>query len=258
MRRLRFYTAQPLAPGAQVQLEAGLARRLGQVLRLKPGTGIFLFDGTGLEYAANIHTLKSGRCLVEIGAPAPAEAKPRLDIHLGLGISRGERMDFALQKATELGISQVSPLLCQHQALHLDRVHLAKKEEHWRGILISASEQSGRCWLPGLAAPVPLVDWTGQAPEALRLLLDPEAGTCLDQIEPPEAGWEIRLLVGPEGGLSQEELALARGLGFRGIRLGPRVLRTETAPLAAIAAMQMLWGDFSAQAPASLPKELVG
>lgn len=251
MRALRFYTCQPLATGAELMPEPGLCRRLGQVLRLERGAEVTLFNGDGREYQASILDIRAKDCRMLVGAASGPEPAPLLDIHLGLGISKGERLDFALQKATELGVGRVSPLRCQHQPVRLDRAQLQKKEAHWRGILISASEQSGRRLLPELLPTLQINDWLEQETESLRLLLDPKADHCLDQIPTPKAGQPIRLLVGPEGGLSEEEIHLARAQGFVGIRLGPRVLRTETAPLAALAAMQMLWGDFSSHTQAA-------
>lgn len=247
MRSLRFYTPQPLEPGAELMLEAALGRRLSQVLRLKADAQIGLFNGDGRDYTASILDIRPHHCLVQLGTASALEPQPRLDIHLGIGISKGDRMDLALQKATELGVGHISPLLCQHQALRLDRERLAKRYDHWRSILISASEQSGRCRLPGLEPAQPLCAWISQDSQSVCLLLDPAAGHCLDEIKPPLPGQELRLLIGPEGGLSQQEITQALGLGFQAVRLGPRILRTETAPLAALAAMQMLWGDFSLQ-----------
>ena len=244
MRRLRFFVEDELTTGSELRLDNALSRRLTQVLRLKSGAELSLFNGNGLEYEARLLDAKHSGCLVLVGPALDPEPAPLLDIHLGLGLSKGERLDFALQKTTELGLGRFTPLRCQHQALRLDQAQLAKKEAHWRGILISASEQSGRHLLPRLLPVLEIKDWLRQEPEALRLLLDPEADLSLDQIPAPRVGQPIRLLVGPEGGLSAEEIQFARAQGFVGIRLGPRVLRTETAPLAALAAMQMLWGDF--------------
>lgn len=243
---MRFYSPQPLEAGLELWLEPTLARRLSQVLRLKAGAQIGLFNGDGREYVASILEIRPNLCLVRLGAaswPEP-ESASCLNIHLGLGISKGERMDFALQKATELGVSRVTPLLCQHQSLRLDSGRLAKKHDHWRGILISASEQSGRCRLPGLEPAQQFADWIAQDIHSMCLLLDPVAHRCLNELQPPRPDQGLRLLIGPEGGLSQQEISQAFGQGFVGIRLGPRVLRTETAPLAALAALQMLWGDF--------------
>lgn len=251
MHRLRFFVEDELVTGSELRLDAALSRRLTQVLRLKAGNLFSLFNGNGREYEARLLKAKNTGCLVLLGDTSDPEPAPLLDIHLGIGISKGERLDFALQKATELGLGRVTPLRCQHQPVRLDRAQLQKKEAHWRGILISASEQSGRRLLPELLPTMQINDWLAQEPEALRLLLDPKADHCLDQIPAPKAGQPIRLLVGPEGGVSDEETRLARAQGFVGIRLGPRVLRTETAPLAALAAMQMLWGDFSAHAQAA-------
>jgi 16S rRNA (uracil1498-N3)-methyltransferase len=160
-------------------------------------------------------------------------------LQLGLGISKGERMDFAVQKAVELGVAAITPLFTERCMVKLDSTRLAKRHEHWWGILVSACEQSGRRRLPVLHPAAGLTDWLENASPGL--LLDHRAGQGLSQLPRPAGG--LSLLVGPEGGLSGHEREQARHAGLVGVRMGPRVMRTETAPLAAIAAMQVLWGD---------------
>jgi 16S rRNA (uracil1498-N3)-methyltransferase len=163
-----------------------------------------------------------------------------LDIHLAIGISRGERMDYALQKAVELGVGRITPLFTERAQVELAGARLQRRQDHWRGIIIGACEQSGRRRLPRLSEMASYQHWLASH-EGGGLLLDPEAPQALAGIADP--GSVVTLLVGPEGGLSPRERTLARARGFQGVQLGPRILRTETAPLAAIAIIQALWGD---------------
>jgi len=240
MRIPRVFVEPPLSPGTVVALDERAARHVIQVLRLRQGDPLILFDGSGRDYGAELVSAARGETGARLGNPGPIEPEARLASHLWLGISRGERMDFALQKAVELGVSAVQPLLCARTVVKLDANRREKRLAHWRGVIIAACEQSGRRRLPALAEPA--------APEAVftqatgtRLLLDPEAEVGLPDLPMPVDG--ITLLVGPEGGLTPAERAAARDAGFTGVRLGPRILRTETAPLAALAVAQALWGD---------------
>lgn len=241
MREQRIYVDQPLAAGQRVQLPPGQSQHLIGVLRLAAGAGVTLFNGDGLDYRGTLVAAERRGALVAIETGGLPEPPPRLPIHLGLGISRGERMDFALQKAVELGVVTVSPLFTERTVVRLNTDRLAKRQEHWRRVIVAACEQSGRRRLPTLGPAEPLLDWLA-AGRPGGVILDPEAERSLaDFDEPPR---ELTLLVGPEGGLSDRERSAARQQGFSALRLGPRILRTETAPLAAIAAVQALWGDF--------------
>ena len=241
MREHRVYVDQPLAPGQSVQLEAGPSQHLIGVLRLAAGAPLSLFNGDGRDYRCRLVAAERRGALVAIGASGPPEPSPTLPVTLGLGISRGERMDFALQKAVELGVVAIAPLFTERTVVRLSAERLVKRRQHWRGVIIAACEQSGRRRLPALRSPEPLRDWLTSDHQG-GVILDPEGERCLaDFAERPGA---LTLLVGPEGGLSEKERIAARQQGFTGLRLGPRILRTETAPLAAIAAIQALWGDF--------------
>jgi 16S rRNA (uracil1498-N3)-methyltransferase len=178
-----------------------------------------------------------------IGSERPTPPPSRLGITLAQGISRGERMDYAIQKATELGVARIVPLLCERSVVRLDKTQADRKLEHWRGVTIAASEQCGRADLPAIDPPVSLPEYLAArgSPSHLSLVLDPAAGACLGQLRDPMD--TVELLIGPEGGLSDAELALALRVGFKGLRLGPRVLRTETAAAAAIAVLQAMHGD---------------
>ncbi len=244
MRQVRLYTPQPLAPGARVALEAQPSRHLTQVLRLKAGDPLALFNGDGRDYTGTlVNARRDGAEVVLAGTPVPEpEPVPLLEIELALGISKGERMDFALQKAVELGVSRLVPLFTQRGVVRLSGDRLARRQEHWRGVSIAACEQSGRRRLPDVLPARALEDWLGGI-DGTALLLDHRADLGLDQMAPPADG-RVALLIGAEGGLSPTERDAAVAAGLTGVRLGPRILRTETAPLAAMAALQVLWGDF--------------
>jgi len=238
----RILTRQPLANDSSLSLEPEPSHHLSQVLRLKVGDTLILFNGNGQEYAAAITQLSRKGVRVDIGQLLRDEASPPLEINLIIGISRGERMEFALQKAVELGVTGIQPVFTKRCMVKLDGQRLPRRLAHWQKILVSACEQSGRNTIPGLASPAPLAevlqhDWKG-----LRLVLDHRGQLTLPELPRPDQ--TVNLLIGPEGGLSLDERNLAGSQNFIGIKLGPRVLRSETAPLAAIAAIQVLWGDF--------------
>jgi 16S rRNA (uracil1498-N3)-methyltransferase len=243
MRTPRIYTPQPLATGSLLTLEQKASRHLAQVLRLGAGDTLTLFNGDGLDFRGRIETPLRDGALVRIGEPSEPEAPAPLRITLALGISKGERMDLSLQKAVELGVWALQPLFTERSVVRLRDDRLGKRMQHWQGVVISACEQSGRRRLPALAEPHRLTDWLAQTASGDGLLLDHRSERPLTALPPP-AGNGLTLLVGPEGGLAPQERAMAGARGFVGVRLGPRVMRTETAPLAAIAAIQSLWGDF--------------
>jgi len=227
----------------RVALPPAPSLHLVQVLRLRRGDALVLFDGNGRDYPARLVEARRDAALVEVAEAGEPEPTPDLAVHLGIGVSKGERMDFALQKAVELGVSTVTPLFTQRSVVRLEGERLARRRQHWRGVLIAACEQSGRRRLPQLHRSEILDDWLSKA-HPRPLLLDHRSTTALPDLPPPEGS--LTILVGPEGGLAPTERAAASRLGFTGVRLGPRILRTETAPLAALAAVQVLWGDFRA------------
>ncbi|HSJ48893.1 MAG TPA: 16S rRNA (uracil(1498)-N(3))-methyltransferase [Gammaproteobacteria bacterium] len=243
MRSTRLYLDNRLVPGTEVELDERGAHHVARVLRMKPGAPLQLFDGRGNEADAYLASVEKRRVSARIEALLDRNAESPLRLVLGQGISRGERMDFTLQKSVELGVTRIVPLWTEHSQVQLDEKRLEKRMEHWRGVIISACEQSGRNVLPELAAPVRLSEWVAELNgEELGLLLDPLQSASLAELSPPVG--MVRLLVGPEGGLSDGEAGCAREAGFVGVRLGPRILRTETAALATLAALQALWGDF--------------
>jgi 16S rRNA (uracil1498-N3)-methyltransferase len=242
--QIRIYTPQSLTVGADIKLEATPSRHLAQVLRLRPGAGFSLFNGDGHHYDAKLIESDRKACLAFIEKKSPAEPSPLLEIELALGISRGERMDFALQKAVELGVARIQPLVTERTQGRLTTERQNKRHAHWQQVIWSACEQSGRGRIPPLKACLCLTDYMEQPrlSTGTNLLLHPDAESGLNSLAPPKGS--VCLLSGPEGGLSEAEIELALSRGFISIRLGPRVLRAETAPLAALAAIQTLWGDF--------------
>jgi 16S rRNA (uracil1498-N3)-methyltransferase len=241
MRVPRIFVPQPLHNGDRVQLDENAARHVLQVLRLSDGSRVILFDGSGREFAAELTVQGKHECRAQIVETLRTEQPPTLRIHLALGISRGERMDFAIQKAVELGVWSIAPLFTERTVVHLKGDRLAARQAHWQGVVRHACEQCGRSLLPELLPPQPLAAWL-ETFDGQGVLLDHRARQGLGQL--PSPAGEVHLLIGPEGGLSPAERETAMQKGLQGIRLGPRILRTETAPLAAIAAIQTLWGDF--------------
>jgi len=237
----RIHLPVSLTVGQTVELDENARRHVAQVLRLRVGDRVVLFNGEGGEYPATIvHTGKRS-VQVRIDDFAAIDRESPLRVHLGLGISKGERMDFALQKATELGVARITPLFTERVVVRLDDRRLGKRHDHWRGVIAAACEQSGRNRLPVLHDALALDDWLAARDEASRLFLDPRAEHSLKDL--PAPGADVALAIGPEGGFSARERDRIRQRQFTGVELGPRVLRTETAAMAALAAVQLLWGD---------------
>ena len=242
MRLTRIHCATTLADGARITLPPHSGMHLTRVLRMKVGAALVVFDGAGHEHEAAICAVHGDRIEVLVGAPRPSPSPSPLAITLSQGVSRGERMDYAVQKATELGVHRIVPLLCERSVVRLDADQAARKLEHWNGVAIAAAEQCGRAELPEILPPRRLAEHlaAARAGTGLKLVLAPQAATSLRELPPVAA---VEILIGPEGGLADEELSLAAFAGYAGVRLGPRVLRTETAAAAAIAALQTLHGD---------------
>ena len=239
----RFWVPGPLKTGSRIDLPERAARHVG-VRRLREGAAVILFDGNGGEFAAVLGKITRQGVTADIGDRHDVERESPLQLTLAQGISSGDRMDLTLQKATELGVTAIVPLACERSVVRLSPERAARRLEHWRQILISACEQSGRNRVPLLAPVMDMEDWLASLgpTEDQRLLLDPLAETGMPQVRrQPASG--VLLLVGPEGGFAGHERAAALRSGFQGVRLGPRILRTETAPLAAIAILQALHGD---------------
>ena len=244
MRLSRLFVAQPLREGDNLLLDAETSHYVRGVLRLRKGFDLTVFNGEGIEHAARVDLVARDEVRLRVGeARCPAVESP-LFTHLGLGTSRGERMDYAVQKATELGVSRMTPLFTEHCVVRLNEEKQETRHLHWQKVSRSACEQCGRTRPPQFDEPLRLEDWLDRA-VGLRLLFDPQGETCLRDLPAPEAGG-VTLVSGPEGGFSDRERSLARQAGFTPVRLGPRILRTETAVLAALAVVQSLWGDWAA------------
>jgi 16S rRNA (uracil1498-N3)-methyltransferase len=239
----RFFCPVNLALGATVSLTDSAAHHASRVLRLKAGDALTLFNGDGNDYAGEIlRTGKQGIAAKIVGM-AEASSESPLRVTLAQAISSGDRMDFTLQKAVELGVATIQPLAAERSVVKLAGEKIARRREHWQNVVISACEQSGRATVPAVLLPLPLLDWLGAREEfALKLMLSPSAERTLHDLQSP-AG-PICLLIGCEGGFSPQEQLAATSCGFTPVKLGARVLRTETAALAALAAIQTAWGDF--------------
>ena len=241
MRIPRVYSPQSISIGDRIQLESGPARHLTSVLRMVAGQEIVLFNGQGGEYRGQLVEAKKGFAAVQITAFEAIDRESPLSIHLAIGISRGERMDWIVQKATELGVREITPLFTQRCEVKLTGDRLVKKLQHWQQVAISACEQCQRNRVPRINSAVALEHWDHHRPQDLKLVLHHRTEVRLRHIE--QTPQSICLLIGPEGGLADQEIASAIDLGFQPMALGPRVLRTETAPLAAISLLQGQWGD---------------
>lgn len=245
----RFFSPEPLraalSAGLLVSLSENAARHAGRVLRLREGDDLVLFDGVGGEYAGRIASVERERVMVELVAWHDVECESPLRLTLVQALQSGEKMDMTVQKAVELGVSRIVPVASRRSVVRLEGERAARRVEHWRGVAIAACEQCGRNRVPEVADLQGLERWLGAAPEdgVLRLMFAPGGEQSLDQVLSGHRG-SIELLIGAEGGLTPEELAKAEAVGYVPIRLGPRILRTETAGLAALAAIQCLCGDF--------------
>lgn len=241
MRLTRVYVEQNLATGTSCVIEGSAANHIMRVLRLRDGDALTLFDGRGGEYSARITGFRRDSVQAEVQEHRDTERESRLELTLAQGISRGERMDWVMQKATELGVARIVPVITGRTVVKLDEKQSKRKVEHWRAIVISACEQSGRNRVPEVVAPCAFHELLGKGDiHGQKLLLSPNGD--LNARDLALTGRAL-LLVGPEGGLSPEEQELAIGDGFRQVRMGPRVLRTETAALSALTILQHDYGD---------------
>lgn len=244
----RLFINDKLSANSDRVLRGEAARYVGRVLRCRPGDALALFDGSGSEFAAVITTINKQEVNVRIADAAARNVESPLDVRLLQGISRGERMDIVVQKATELGVRRITPLLTEFSVVRLDSSRAEKRQQHWQRIATSACEQCGRNIPPTVDTAATLQDYLQAAPanDCNRLLLQHGASNAFtDRAGPPGA---IELLIGPEGGLSSAEQDTVIARGFVPVSLGPRVLRTETAAIAALALVQSLWGDLGTRA----------
>ncbi len=242
MRLNRIYLQQPLSIGEQVELPEDAVRHLVTVLRMSVDDTIVLFNGDGNSYIAKITCLKKKQVSAVVEQSESVQNESGLSLHLYQGVSRGDKMDFTLQKAVELGVHSITPMFTERCGVKLAADRLEKKMRHWSRVIISACEQSGRNRIPTLKEPVTLLQCLDEKQENdLFLLLDPHNGKSISSLE---ASTSFHLLIGPEGGLSDSETELARSAGCVGIQMGPRILRTETAGLACLSVLQARFGDF--------------
>lgn len=245
MRSTRVHVPGPLTAGSRQTIEGDAANHITRVLRLTPGDPLTLFDGRGGEHTARIEGFRKGAVIVEVGERSPTDRESPLSLTLAQGVSRGERMDWVVQKATELGVSRIVPVLTERTVVKLDAGQAERRLSHWQGIAIAACEQSGRNRVPEISAPVALHEFLQREKEsgATRLLLSPAGARRVGDLQPPESGGGILVLIGPEGGLAESEQEAALAAGFAAVRMGPRVLRTETAAIAALTLIQHQFGD---------------
>ncbi|MFT5676716.1 MAG: 16S rRNA (uracil1498-N3)-methyltransferase [Paraglaciecola sp.] len=241
MRIFRIYYPDLLKVESQIVLTADASNHIANVLRAKPGQALVLFNGDDSEYSAVLIEVTKRNVVVQVEAKLSMSVESPLSIHLGQGISRGDRMELVLQKSAELGVTEISPLITERCGVNLSEQRWQKKYQQWQKIIIAACEQCGRNTLPTLNMPCTFSNWINQSTKQLRLTLHPRAEKAFRHITVPPAG--VRLLIGPEGGFSENELYNTEQAGFHSVQLGPRVLRTETAAIAAITALQAIHGD---------------
>ena len=244
MRNPRLFTDQPLTPGDQVILKGNVAQHLGRVLRSRSGDHIALFNGDGQEFAAQVLTVSKGEVSVGVGAAASPQTESPVYTTLGLCLSKGDRFDWAIQKATELGVGAIAPLQSERVDFSIPPDRMEKRIAHWQQIAISACEQCGRVKVPSIAPPQSLRSWVECVSAEQKWVLH-----CADDTGAPAtavtngAPQDAALLIGPEGGLTDKELDASSADGFQLLKLGPRVLRTETAPAAALSVLSVFWGE---------------
>jgi 16S rRNA (uracil1498-N3)-methyltransferase len=239
----RLLVSGVLSNGAELILQGEQARYLERVLRSRVGDPVQVFNSDDGEWSAIIENISKNTVTLRVEERNETATESPLKIHLVQGISRGERMDFIVQKATELGIKRLTPVLTHHGVVKFDQQRADKRRQHWQVIANSASEQCGRTRPPLVDAPIALNSWFGvkDSVDSTELILKPGANVQLASIAPPAT--KLCLLIGPEGGLSKREYEDANIAGFQAVALGPRILRTETAALAAITIAQSCWGD---------------
>jgi 16S rRNA (uracil1498-N3)-methyltransferase len=240
MRIPRLYTPQPLPLEQTIALEAAASHYIGKVLRIQVKQDIILFNNVSEQVSAHVTSVDKKVVSVFVSAALPGPQASPLHTHLGQVMSRGERMDYAIQKATELGVNKITPLFSSRCEVKLDLQRQAKRAAHWQQIAISACEQSGRIDVPHIHSPQTLESWLENTQAQAKLVLHPHQTQPLASQTKPAS---CALLIGPEGGLTDQEVEQAHTHGYTGLSLGPRILRTETAPLAALTLLQYIWGD---------------
>jgi 16S rRNA (uracil1498-N3)-methyltransferase len=239
----RIHCDVRLGPGAQFTLAPEAAQHVSKALRLKVGDSITVFDGRGGEYDAVLQKIDRARVEVKVGAFRDVEREPAVTVGLVQGLPEADKMDWIVQKAVELGVAWIQPVVCDRSVVRLAADRAAKREAHWKRVAVAACEQTGRNQVPEVRPTLPFQAWLADAPSTPRWMLQPGAEPLASRARPSQP---FEIVVGPEGGLSEREVELAALRRFEPVSLGPRVLRTETAALAALAAIHALWGDFRA------------
>lgn len=240
----RFHCPLPLSPGALVELPEAVAHHALKVLRMKNGGVLVLFDGSGGEWQATLKIGAGGTARALIGEFRDVERESPLSVTLVQALPAGDKMDWVVEKCVELGVAAIQPVAAKRSIIRLSSERMARRVAHWNAIAVAACEQCGRNRVPRVLPILDLPEYLAHAQTqyACRLLLAPQGGQALRTLERPEG--PLLVMVGPEGGWDEGEIAAAHAAGFTAVRLGPRVLRTETAGTALLAAMQALWGDF--------------
>lgn len=241
MRIPRFFFHGDLIIDSNIELPSELAHYMANVLRLKVGTPIVLFNGNGSDYPAEIVDIQKRKASVLINAQISLCVESPLHLHLGQGVSKGDRMDIALQKAVELGVTEITPVITENCNVKLDEERWQKKHIAWQKLIISACEQSQRNVIPTLHRAANIQQWLGQSSSLNKIILAPGSKTYLSGLARPQKGF--RLLIGPEGGLSEQEVYTAQQVGYTAVNIGSRILRTETAAIASLSILQALHGD---------------
>ncbi|QMT58706.1 16S rRNA (uracil(1498)-N(3))-methyltransferase [Legionella sp. PC997] len=241
MRAVRIYQSGTYHPGQLLELSPEASQHVGVVLRMQPGESLTLFCGDDHEFSATIESVKKKQVIVRIGSSTHISRESPLAIHLAQAISKGERMEFVMQKAVELGVASITPIITKRCVVKLDKERMAKKLHQWQAIVIAACEQSGRNTVPLVHTPMSLEDYMHAAQAELRFILDP--GENKKWRDYAFSSSVVDLLIGPEGGLSEDEVQFACKHGFQPLSLGPRILRTETAAITALSVLQAVGGD---------------
>ena len=241
----RLFVSGDLRPDLQLDLNEDQTRYIGRVLRLRAGDSLAVFNGDKGEFSATVASIAKTSAVIKLHDRSETTTESPLKVHLVQGVSRGERMDFIVQKATELGVKRISPVLTEYGVVKLDASRSTRRRDHWQKIAASACEQSRRIRPPLIDTPMPLTSWLGTRTAAADtdLILQPGAATSLTSVKKPQT--KVCILIGPEGGFSDKEVADAAIAGFVSVSLGPRILRTESAAIASIAIVQSLWGDLA-------------
>ena len=244
MRNPRLFTDQPLTPGNQLALKGNVAQHLGRVLRARAGDHIALFNGDGQEFAAQVVSVSKREVSVDIGEAHSPNTESQVHTMLGLCLSKGDRFDWGIQKATELGVGAIIPLQSERVDFAIPTDRIKKRVAHWQQIAVSACEQCGRVKVPSITPPQSLVSWVENVSAEQKWVLHcaDDTGASAPAVT-ERAPQDAALLIGPEGGLTNQEFAAASAEGFQLLQLGPRVLRTETAPAAALSVLSVFWGE---------------